>query len=149
MARRRQYRNERLSKQIQKELSEIILYELSDPRASFVTVSRVDLSKDLAYATAFVSTLGGEREKKACMGLLGHARGFIQRELGNRLTIHATPELRFEWDPSIAKAIEVKQILDEIAAERGDEDEDEADEVDTDAEVETVHESSDADSGGR
>jgi ribosome-binding factor A len=116
----RQFRGERLSKQIQKELSQIILYELSDPRSNFITVTKVDLSRDLAYATVHVSALGGEKEKRAAMGLLGHARGFIQRTLGPRLTLHTTPILRFEWDASIQKAVEIGKILDDLAEERGE-----------------------------
>jgi ribosome-binding factor A len=136
----RQFRGERLSKQIQKELSQIILYELSDPRSNFITVTKVELSRDLAYATVHVSALGGDTEKRAAMGLLGHARGFIQRTLGPRLTLHTTPILRFVWDASIQKAVEIGRMLDDLAEERGDKEP-----VEPDPDEESVPDESDVD----
>jgi ribosome-binding factor A len=115
----------RVAERIREEASQIILYELQDPRIRFVTITKVDISGDLQYATIYVSVLGAEGTRRAALRGLESARGLIQRRIGRSLRLRETPILRFEYDPSVEKSIEIARILDQVAAELPDEEPDE------------------------
>ncbi len=123
MARRRVAR---VAERIREEASEIILYQLQDPRIQFVTVTKVDLSNDLRYATVYVSVLGDETKQRTALRGLNSARGFIQSRIGDSLQLRETPNITFQYDPSIATAVEVSRVIDEALAEIEPEPTDEA-----------------------
>jgi ribosome-binding factor A len=110
-------KTDRLNKQIQRLAAEIILYQMSDPRINFVTVTHARLTEDFRYCTVYVSIFGSETEQRTTMRGLEHARRFIQRQLGDRLHLRRTPILRIEQDVSIAKSIEVCKKIDEAVRE--------------------------------
>lgn len=112
----------RVAERIREEASEIILYELQDPRIRFVTVTKVDVSPDLRYATVYVSALGGAGQQRAVLRGLDSARGLIQRRIGRSLGLRETPILRFRFDPSIERSIEMSRILDQVARELAEHD---------------------------
>ncbi len=112
------FRREKLSSQIVKDVSQIIQLEIKDPRMGFVSVTRVELSADLAYARIHVSIMGKAKVKKLTMSALQSARGFVQHLLSRRLAIRQCPEITFERDDSIEKSIKMTQKLDELARER-------------------------------
>jgi len=122
----------RVAERIREEASQIILYELQDPRIGLVTVTKVDISADLRYATVYVSVLGAEGTRRTTLRGLESARGLIQRRIGRSLRLRDTPILRFEFDPSIENAIASSRVLDQLAAERAERDDD-AGGCDTDA----------------
>ena len=124
----------RVAERIREEASQIILYELQDPRIGLVTVTKVDISNDLRYATVYVSVFGAEGTRRSTLRGLESARGLIQRRIGRSLGLRDTPILRFEFDPSIEKAIAMSRILDQVAAEHAERDGDDADGCDPDAE---------------
>lgn len=107
-------KTDRLNKQIQRLAAEIILYEMSDPRIKFVTVTHAKLSEDFRYCTVYVSIFGSETEQRTTMRGLEHARNFIQRQLGDRLRLRHRPILRIEQDFSVAKSIEISKKIDEV-----------------------------------
>ena len=111
----------RVAERIRQEASQIILYQLQDPRIRFVTITKVDVSGDLRHATIYVSVLGGEGTRRTALRGLASARGLIQSRLGRSLGLRETPILRFEFDPSIEKSIEISRLLDEVAGELGEE----------------------------
>ena len=112
----------RVAERIREEASQIILYELQDPRIQLVTVTKVDISADLRYATIYVSILGDEPKRRTALRGLDSARGLVQSRLGRRLGLRETPTVRFEFDPSIEKSIELSRLIDQAAAEFRDRD---------------------------
>lgn len=112
------FRKDRLSSEIVKETSQVLLYEMKDPRLGFVTVTRAKVSDDYRNACVFISVLGSPKQKKLTMAALKHAQGFVQAELSRRIKMRVFPEIRFELDESIEKAFKMTQMLDDLARRR-------------------------------
>ncbi len=108
----------RIAELIREEASQIILYQLRDPRIQAVTVTKVDVSGDLRYAKVFFSVLGDEAQQRTVSRGLASARGLIQSRIGKTLGLRESPSISFEFDPSVAKSIEMSKLLDGLAAER-------------------------------
>ncbi|HHT9129577.1 MAG TPA: 30S ribosome-binding factor RbfA [Candidatus Brocadiaceae bacterium] len=106
-------RIERLSEAIKQEASKIILYELNDPRISFITVTKAEMSSDLRRAKVYVSIIGDALSQKKTLQGLEHAKGFIQGEVGARLQIRYTPILTFCLDESVKKSMHISKLIDE------------------------------------
>ena len=109
---------ERLRARIREQCARVIMTELRDPRAGFITVQSVELSKDLRHAKVFVSVLGPDAERRKCMRMLDDATGFIQRAVAGTLRTRVTPALHFELDSSVDKSFKVAEILDKIKKEK-------------------------------
>jgi ribosome-binding factor A len=105
-------RTERVSDQLIRELNDLLLREVRDPRARLATVSRVEVSADLHHARAFVSLLGSEDERAACLAALRGASGFLRTKLGARLRLRVTPELAFEIDRGPEHSMKIAEILE-------------------------------------
>ncbi|MEE2941037.1 MAG: 30S ribosome-binding factor RbfA [Planctomycetota bacterium] len=105
----------RLEAQIQRRIAHCLQFELQDPRASFVTVVRVELNSDLSTAKVFYSVLGDDSDRARTGGMLEHAKGFIRRQVSGVLRTRTTPDLRFLPDDT---AQESKRMDDLIAAAR-------------------------------
>lgn len=123
----------RVAERIREEASEIILHDLQDPRIRFVTVTKVDISSDLRHATIYVSVLGGAGQQRAALRGLESACGLVQRRVGRSLGLRETPTLRFQFDPSIERSIEMSRILDHVADELAEHDAERADRPDDQA----------------
>jgi ribosome-binding factor A len=112
-------RGQRVADQIQRDLAEIISFELKDPRVGMITITEVQVTPDYAHAKVFFTMLNDDPEavRNAVTGLR-KAAGFLRMQLGRRLTIHATPELHFVHDTSTARGIELSKLIDEANATR-------------------------------
>lgn len=112
-------RGVRVADQIQRDLAEIIAYELKDPRVGMITITEVQVTPDYAHAKVFFTMLNDDPEavQKALQGL-NKASGFIRGQLGRRLTIHATPEVHFVYDSSTSRGMELSKLIDEANATR-------------------------------
>ncbi|MEX2598739.1 MAG: 30S ribosome-binding factor RbfA [Dehalococcoidia bacterium] len=111
-------RVDRINGLLQEEISRIIQKELRDPRLrQLVTITRVETTADLQHATISVSALGGADEEKEALAGLKSATGFLRRELGQRLQLRHTPQLKFVPDLIIKEGDHVLSILDEIRTE--------------------------------
>jgi ribosome-binding factor A len=88
----------RVSEAVREELAEIIGFELDDPRLVNVDVTEVHVSPDARHATIKVALRGDERQQKASLEALEHARGHLRRELASRLSLRHVPELHFDRD---------------------------------------------------
>jgi len=104
-------RAQKVGDQIQRELSEIIHRELRDPRVGLITLTGVDVSPDCAYATVFYTTLDPAHVRVAQEGL-ARATGFLRSQLGKRIRIWTTPELRFVYDESVARGDRLSRLID-------------------------------------
>ena len=113
-------RSTRVAEQLQRELAELIRRELTDPRAGMVTVTAVELSKDLAYAKVFVSALGGKLAPSELIGMLQHASGYYRHELGQALRLRILPELRFHYDATEERAAHLEDLIARANAKPGD-----------------------------
>src|SRR5438105_8821901 len=91
--------------------------ELKDPRIGFVTVTGVETSADLRQARVFVSVLGSERKREASLAGLAAAHGVLQARIGRELRMKRTPQLTFEYDPSVERGVRMTQLIDELAGD--------------------------------
>lgn len=113
----------RISEEMRKELSSLILNELKDPRLSkMISVTSVNVTKDLSYAKVFVSVLGNEEEKKEAIKGLKSAAGFMRREISHRMQLRYTPEILIELDNSIEHGIYISKLINDTVKERVPED---------------------------
>ena len=112
------YRREKLSSQIAKEVSSILIHELKDPRRGFITVTRAEVSTDYRTAKVFVSVMGPEKDKKLTMSGLRSASGFVQALLGKRLHVRHAPEISFVRDDSIDRTLKLTKLIDDLSKER-------------------------------
>lgn len=104
-------RLERLAEELKKTVSQII-FEMKDPRIPVLTsLTSVDVSPDLKYAKAHVSVYGDEVSVKEAVDALNHAAGFIQHEVGSRMTIRRVPLIKFVSDDSIAYSVHISEII--------------------------------------
>ncbi len=121
-------RSVRVAERIRSELMDLVLSgSVKDPRVSGAVVTNVRVTDDLRHARVYVRLLEQdppERRRKELVTALGRASGFLRREIGARLHLKYTPELRFEWDETVDRAARIERVLDEIREEEaGDESE--------------------------
>ncbi|MDF2699493.1 MAG: ribosome-binding factor [Haloplasmataceae bacterium] len=104
---------QKLEKQIEKEISKIILTDVKDD-IGFVTVTGVDLTSDLSFAKVYFTVLGNEEKKASVLKKLGNAKGFIKNTLGKRVQMRKMPELIFSIDESIEYGNKIEGIIKQI-----------------------------------
>src|SRR5271168_3300414 len=92
-----QHRTERISEALREELTEMIGYELSDPRVASATVTGLEVSPDKRHALVLIRVDAGADVQQAITGL-EHAAAFLRREVARRLALFRVPELHFEAD---------------------------------------------------
>ena len=102
-----------LSSLIQRRLSEVLLFESSDPRFSNVTISRVEASGNMAFAKVFVSVFPPEGHDNLIKSL-NQASGFFSRQLGQVLSTRNTPQLLFKYDSGFDHSDEIETLLKEV-----------------------------------
>ena len=112
-------RNERVEEAIKKEVSTIIHDELKDPRIGFVTITKVELSKDLKNARIFYSVLGKEEDHKKTRFALDSATGFIRSLVAQRINLRFATELMFKEDRSIEYSVKIQELLNKIEESNG------------------------------
>lgn len=119
-------RNERLTEELKKVISSVI-FEMKDPRISTVTsIVNLEVTPDLKYAKAHISVYGEDESAcKQTVDALNHAAGFIQHEVGNRMTIRRVPSLKFVTDDSIAYSVHISEILKSLHKDEKSKSEDE------------------------
>jgi ribosome-binding factor A len=89
--------------------------DLKDPRIGFVTVTGVETSPDLRHARVFVSVLGSERKRERSLQGLAAAHGMLQSRLARELRMKRTPQLTFEYDPTVERGVRMSKLIDELA----------------------------------
>jgi len=105
----------RISEEIKREVSDIIMNELKDPRIPIMTsITKVEVTNDLKYAKVYVSILGDEDTIKNAFDGLNSAAGFVRKEIGTRIRLRYTPQIVFVRDDSIEYQAHISQLLHEI-----------------------------------
>lgn len=94
----------------------MIAFELKDPRLAFVSVTRVEVTSDLRLARVYVSQLDGEESRRETMAALGHASGYLRREIGQRTTLRYVPELSFHFDEGLIASQRINTLLDDLSS---------------------------------
>ena len=110
------YRINRVQEQLLRELSDIV-QKLKDPRVRLVTVVDTEVSKDLRHAKMFVSVLGEPAEQEEALSVLQQARGFLRREVAQRLRLRVAPEIHVEYDDTSERAARVTALIDGLGLE--------------------------------
>lgn len=111
-------RNERIAEEIKKAASLIINNELKDSRIDgLVSVTRVDVTRDLRHATIFISFYGDNAKKNTTFDVIQKAKGFIRYELANQLRIKYMPEISIKLDESIEYGFRIDKLLKDIKSQ--------------------------------
>ena len=110
-------RPKRVGELVRKEVAELLMKGVKDPRIGFVSVTGVKMSPDLHYANVHVSLFGSDSEKKSSLIGLQQSGGWIRREIGKRLRLRVTPEIRFFEDTTLDDVYQLEERLKEIRSE--------------------------------
>ena len=117
-------RIDKVNEFMRREISNIILTELQDPRLKPVTITDVEVSRDLRYAKVSFSVLGSERQRENAIEGLQSARGLIRKLIGQRVSMRYTPELQFVYDRSLEYSSRIEEALQELKNELKDDPQD-------------------------
>src|SRR6476646_10868995 len=109
-------RPDRVADQLRAELALLLTREVHDPGVGFVTLTRVQVSADLQTARVYFTTLGDEAARRRSGQALERAAPFLRRQIGARLRLKRTPELRFFYDESIAGQDRIERLLNDMHA---------------------------------
>jgi ribosome-binding factor A len=101
----------RIAERIRNDLAEVLWRSTSDPRLEGVTVTDVEVDRELAYATIYVTALEGEGRREEALQGLKHASGFLRTSLAKRIPLRAFPQLRFRWDESLEQGSRIDALL--------------------------------------
>jgi ribosome-binding factor A len=107
-------RMRRVNEAVKEVVSEAV-GELKDPRIGFVTVTGVETSPDLRHARVFVSVLGSEAKRTKTLDGLAAAHGVLQARVARELRMKRTPQLAFEYDPTVERGVRMTPLIDELA----------------------------------
>ncbi|EML0121864.1 30S ribosome-binding factor RbfA [Vibrio cholerae] len=108
-------RTQRVAQQLQKELAMILQREVRDSRLGMVTISNVEVSRDLAYAKVFVTFLCiGEQTPESCLAALREHEVQIRMMLGKQIRLRLTPEIRFYYDNTLVEGMRMSNLVTEV-----------------------------------
>lgn len=117
-------RTQRIADRIRKELSVLMVQQVSDPRLEGVQITDVTVDRELAYAEVYVSALEGSERADEILEGFKHAQGYLRSQLSQRVELRVFPRLRFHWDPTLERADHIEKLLaslrDEPASPEGD-----------------------------
>lgn len=123
-------RTRRVGEQIRRELAELIRDELRDPRLALISMTSVEVSRDLAYARIFVTLMGDPTERNERVAELNRAAPLLRRELGRRMRLRVIPKLEFRYDEIVEQGARLSALIDAAVASDLSRHHDEADQVD-------------------
>ena len=110
-------RIEKVAQEIKREVGSILQTELSDPRLGFVTVMRVEVTRDLQLAKIYISVMGSTQQKQKAQDALESAKGLIRHLIGQKLKLRLTPEIIFKLDNSVEYSIDIASKIERIKDE--------------------------------
>jgi ribosome-binding factor A len=111
----------RVAEQIKKDIGQIIASQIKDPRVAGITsVTEVQLTRDLRYASVYVSIFGTDLEKDETLQTLIRAAGYIRGEIGRRIRLRYVPEINFFLDNSIEYGVHIENVIKSLKKEETD-----------------------------
>ncbi len=111
-------RSHRVGDQILREISDLLLRKVKDPRLKGITLTDVSVSKDLRRAHVYYSVFGTGEQKKLAQEGFESAKGYIRREIGERLQLRYVPDMRFSFDSSLEYGQKMEKILEELGSKK-------------------------------
>lgn len=111
-------RHDKVQEAIRQEVSLILHNEIKDPRIGFITVTSVDLTKDLRYARVYFSVLGDAKANRRALFGLNSARGYVKGLLSEKIKLRFMPEIEFKIDRSLERTQKIYDILEDISKEK-------------------------------
>ena len=113
------HRIERVNETIKEILSELLLGQIKDPRVGMVTITSVRVSSDYSTAKVFYTVMGDENRRADTVQGLKSARNFMRKQVADELKLRSAPELRFEYDDSLDRAMRIEQALKDETDSQG------------------------------
>ena len=110
-------RKQKIADRIRKELSELVLFHASDPRIRGISITDIEVDRELTLANVYVSSIEGRERSAEILAGLNHASGFLRSELAKRVELRITPNLRFHWDPTPEHADHMEQLFKKLESE--------------------------------
>jgi ribosome-binding factor A len=107
-------RASRVGDMILKEVADLLMRKVRDPRVKGITITGAFVSKDLRHAKVYFSVIGEERDIRMAQTGLDSAKGFIKREIGLRMDLKYVPDILFKHDPSLEKGSQMEKLLQKI-----------------------------------
>lgn len=115
------YRSGRINEEMKKELASLIMTDIKDPRlTAMVSITEVEVTKDLSYAKVYVSIFGSEKEKSDSLEAIKNASSFLRREIGRRMNLRHTPELVIMLDTTIDRGMHIDDLIRQISTDKDD-----------------------------
>lgn len=109
-------RASRIADQLQRDLSGLIRQEVKDPRVGLVTITAVEVNRDLSHAKVYISSLAEVSAIEQSVEALQHAAGFLRSQLSRSLKVRSVPQLQFIYDASIERGVRLSHLIDEAVA---------------------------------
>ena len=110
-------RQDRVQEQIMRDLAELTRTGLKDPRAGFITITEVELTRDYSHATVWYTVMD-EKTREVTAEALDNAKGHLRSELAKRIKVFKTPELHFEYDESVERGMNISSLIDQANSEK-------------------------------
>jgi ribosome-binding factor A len=108
-------RSHRVAEQMQRELADLLMFELKDPRVNMVTITGVEVTGDMAHAKIFYSAA---KSSDSLQQGLEKSAGFLRTQLGRRMLLRTVPQLHFVYDASIDNGMKMSKLIDEALASK-------------------------------
>ncbi len=109
------HRSDRVSAAMREEIATFLANDVKDPRImGLVTVTAVEITRDLRHAKVYVSVLGSESQRSATFEGLGYVAGHLRGRVGRALRLRVAPEIEFKNDESVANAAHIEQLLAQV-----------------------------------
>ncbi|PAU86245.1 ribosome-binding factor A [Pseudomonas sp. WN033] len=112
-------RTQRVADQMQRELALLVQREVKDPRLGMVTITAVEVSRDLAHAKVFFTLLGKDSDEDVALNqeILKDAAGFLRMQLGRAMKLRSIPHLHFHYDESVRRGVHLSSLIERAVAE--------------------------------
>lgn len=112
-------RTQRIGDQMQRELAQLIRREVKDPRVGLVTITAVDVSRDVGHAKVFITVMGQEGDDaiQQSLKVLNSAAGFLRMQLAREMKLRSVPQLHFHYDESVSRGAHLSALIERAVAE--------------------------------
>ena len=107
----------RIAERIREELSALLITHAQDPRLAGISITDVNVDRELAFANIYYSSLEGAERAKEILAGLQHAQGFLRSELARRIDLRVFPRLRFHYDPTYERADRIERLIASLHTE--------------------------------
>jgi ribosome-binding factor A len=110
----------RIAERIREELAEILVVQIHDPRLAGVSITDVEVDRELAFAEIYFSCIEGSTRSEEILSGFQHAQGFLRSELARRVELRVFPRLRFHWDPTFERAEKIERLFAQLEEEKNE-----------------------------